>query len=304
MMTHPISSRSPLSRRKAFTLIELLVVISIIALLIGILLPALGAAREAAKSMACMANARSFAQSANTYAADFKGNLPGCNGSSTSGLIFPAWATRLRPYASDSYESFHCPTRGPEYEWGRYTSASADRPDWAISFASATDAKRYDLDPGEAIPNGSFGAGLFFSYGYNDWGTVGAPPPAPFDGKLNVGGGGDMWFSYDGSGRDPFVSIDDVVAPSEFILISDRGDEDEEGAFTFRWNVDPVDPVQESPSAVHKGGSNVSFADGHAEAIQQDELILPSRTASSYSDDEIDIAKRWNSHNEADWSTR
>ena len=48
-------------KRKGFTLIELLVVISIIALLVGILLPALGAARDSAKNMLCKANLKQVA---------------------------------------------------------------------------------------------------------------------------------------------------------------------------------------------------------------------------------------------------
>lgn len=63
-------------RGSGFTLIELLVVISIIALLIGILLPALGQAREAARNVKCMANLRSIFQGAMNYTVDNRDRLP------------------------------------------------------------------------------------------------------------------------------------------------------------------------------------------------------------------------------------
>ncbi|MEM6392291.1 MAG: type II secretion system protein [Planctomycetota bacterium] len=73
-------------RKQGFTLIELLVVISIIALLIGILLPALGAARRSARQATNSTQLRGIQQGMVIYAQGNKENFPGLLGNGNIGI--------------------------------------------------------------------------------------------------------------------------------------------------------------------------------------------------------------------------
>ncbi|MEO0475980.1 MAG: prepilin-type N-terminal cleavage/methylation domain-containing protein [Planctomycetota bacterium] len=194
---------APRRSRSAFSLIELLVVVSIIALLIAILLPALSVARESTQDTQCKSNLKQLGIAQFAYASDHKGNYTsardwvgpqGTPGYGDPTNIDTVTQGTLFPYINESAELYLCPVATVKLD----TTPWSGRPlvrnyvqNWNTGTNPEFASEMYDIDdvrkPSELVlltEENSFRIPGFSNYTMNDGYLVSrfsATNPQPVD---------------------------------------------------------------------------------------------------------------------------
>ena len=232
------------ARHAGFTLIELLVVIAIIAILAGMLLPALGKAKSKAKGTKCTSNLRQLGIATASYILDHGVYPVGIDGSDGSVWIWPA-LLRKAMYGGQNTEIFHCPSAPVASQW-------------VPKFGSGQPAKLgYLTNEVRLRPGGKF----FMSYGYNVWGAFAGQNPNT---GLGVYLADPIW----GETKESAVR-----SPSSMISFGDsnwdlkkKGDPDWSGFIGMY-------EERQWPLELHGRRATLLFCDGHVEAMKRIQFI-------------------------------